>query len=131
MQQAVDWMFPLTVEWFGLPDHLKTHSGQLDYKMKGLSNDQLRQVWMDEVVPFCGSLGLRVPAHRNAADTAWELEYELPLFFDQDEKRWDFKQTITWDAVVKRWKARGPRNQAMVEEIQRSAGDFSWMFKAL
>src|SRR5579871_5280748 len=26
LQQAVDWMFPLTVEWFGLPDSLKIHS---------------------------------------------------------------------------------------------------------
>jgi hypothetical protein len=33
--------------------------------------------------------------------------------------------------VVRRWKARGPRNQEMIEEIQRSAGDFSWMFKDL
>ena len=28
---AVKWMFPMTVEWFGLPDDLKTHSSQLDY----------------------------------------------------------------------------------------------------
>ena len=129
VQSAVDWMFPLTVEWFGLPDNLKTHSSQLDYKMKGLTNDQLRQVWMDEVVPFCNGLGLRVPAHRNATDTAWELEYELPIAFDQDDKVWAFDTTIGWDDVVKRWKARGPRNEAMIEEIQRSRGDFSWMFE--
>ena len=131
VQDAVEWMFPLTVEWFGLPDDLKTHSGQLDYKMKGLSNDQLRQAWMSEVVPFCESLGLDVPAHRNADDTAWELEYELPIAFDQYEKHWFFDQVISWDDVVKRWKARGPRNQAMIAEIQRSAGDFAWMFDGM
>lgn len=131
VQDAVDWMFPITVEWFGLPDDLKTHSGQLDYKMKGLTNDQLRQEWMSTVVPFCESLGLTVPAHRSDADTAWELEYQLPIAFDESEKRWHFDNPITWDDVVKRWKARGPRNRAMIEEIQRSAGDFSWMFKDL
>src|SRR5439155_329284 len=41
LQRAVDWMFPLTVEWFGLPDNLKQHSTQLDYRLKGLTNDQL------------------------------------------------------------------------------------------
>jgi ring-1,2-phenylacetyl-CoA epoxidase subunit PaaA len=86
---------------------------------------------MDNVVPFCAELGLDVPVHRNADDSAWELEYDLPVQFDEREKRWDFDQHITWDDVVKRWKARGPRNQEMIEEIQRSAGDFSWMFKDL
>lgn len=131
VQDAVEWMFPMTVEWFGLPDDLKTHSTQLDYRMKGLTNDQLRQDWMDHVVPFCQELGLDVPAHRNADDTAWELEYELPVAFDEEEKRWDFDQHISWDEVVKRWKARGPRNEAMIAEIQRSRGDFSWMFEEL
>lgn len=131
VQDAVTWMFPMTVEWFGLPDDLKTHSSQLDYKMKGLTNDQLRQYWMDNAVPVCTELGLDVPAHRNADDTAWELEYELPVFFDVIEKRWDFDHHITWDELVTRWKARGPRNEEMIEEIQRSAGDFSWMFKDL
>lgn len=129
VQSAVDWMFPLTVEWFGLPDDLKTHSTQLDYKMKGMSNDELRQDWMDEVVPFCNGIGLEVPAHRNADDTAWELEYDLPIQFDADAKRWLWDEHITWDQVVRRWKGRGPRNEAMIEEIQRSKGDFSWMLE--
>lgn len=129
VQTAIDWMFPLTVEWFGLPDNLKTHSTQLEYRMKGLTNDQLRQVWMGEIIPFCNSIGITVPAHRNAADTEWELEYDLPIHFEASEKKWHFSEQISWDQVVKRWKARGPRNEAMIEEIQRSRGDFSWMFK--
>jgi ring-1,2-phenylacetyl-CoA epoxidase subunit PaaA len=131
VQDAVDWMFPLTVEWFGLPDDLKTHSGQLDYRMKGMTNDQLRQAWMDEVVPFCDSIGMRVPAHRNGDDTAWELEYHLPIQFDADDKRWLWEEHISWEQVVRRWKARGPRNEAMIEELQRSKGDFRWMFEDL
>lgn len=131
VQDAVDWMFPLTVEWFGLPDDLKTHSSQLDYRMKGMTNDELRQAWMDEVVPFCGSIGLQVPAHRDAADIGWELEYHLPIQFDADDKRWLWDEHITWEQVVKRWKGRGPRNEAMIEELQRSKGDFRWMFEDL
>ena len=51
---AIDWMFILTLEWFGLPDELKKHSEQLDYGFKGKTNDELRQAWMAEVVPVHG-----------------------------------------------------------------------------
>ena len=44
LQRAVDWMFPLTVEWFGLPDDLKRHTEQIDYGFKGSTNDELRQI---------------------------------------------------------------------------------------
>src|SRR6202140_3706204 len=40
LQQAVDWMFMLTVEWFGLPDDLKKHREQLDYGLKGHRTDK-------------------------------------------------------------------------------------------
>ena len=59
IQAAVDWMFILTLEWFGLPDNRKQHSEQLDYGFKGKSNDELRQAWMREVVPFMEEIGIR------------------------------------------------------------------------
>ncbi len=58
VQRAIDWMFILTLEWFGLPDDRKQHSEQLDYGFKGKSNDQLRQTWMAEVVPFMEEIGI-------------------------------------------------------------------------
>src|SRR5439155_1608773 len=61
IQAAVDWMFPLTVEWFGLPDDLKHNTGQLTYGLKGSSNDTLRQRWLATAVPFCEKVGIRVP----------------------------------------------------------------------
>src|SRR5207253_2853350 len=88
LQQAVDWMFPLTVEWFGLPDNLKQHSAQLDYRLKGLTNDQLRQAWLSTVVPFLDSIGINAPAHQEG--NAWVLNYPFPSTFDADDKRWDF-----------------------------------------
>src|SRR5712691_1302895 len=76
LQRAVDWMFPLTVEWFGLPDNLKQHSAQLYYRLKGLTNDQLRQQWLSTVVPFMESIGVRVPAHREGEN--YVLDYPFP-----------------------------------------------------
>jgi ring-1,2-phenylacetyl-CoA epoxidase subunit PaaA len=115
-------MFPLTVEWFGLPDNLKQHSGQLDYRLKGLTNDQLRQQWLSTVVPFMESIGIRVPAHKEGE--GYVLDYPFPCTFDADEKRWDFKDPCSWDAVLKRWRARGPRNAEMVALFQESFSKF-------
>ena len=124
VQCSVDWMFPMTIEWFGLPDDLKRHSGQLDYKLKGLSNDELRQVWMSSTVPLCEELGLEVPAHFDRETGEYVLDYPFPCEYDAEDKRWVFEDgESTWDAVFKRWKSRGPMNEIYVESIQRSRRD--------
>ena len=124
VQCSVDWMFPMTIEWFGLPDDLKRHSGQLDYKLKGLSNDELRQVWMSSTVPLCEELGLEVPAHFDRATGEYVLDYPFPCEYDTEDKRWVFEDgETTWDLVFKRWKSRGPMNEIYVESIQRSRRD--------
>ena len=120
LQQAVDWMFPLTIEWFGLPDDLKKHGEQITYGFKGSTNDQLRQTWMSTAVPLCEELGLRVPAHYDAAQSRYVIDMPFPCAFDAAEKRWLLeKGQITWDEVLKRWKARGPKNKEFVGEVQR------------
>ena len=124
VQCSVDWMFPMTIEWFGLPDDLKRHSGQLDYKLKGLSNDELRQVWMSSTVPLCEELGLEVPAHFDHKTGEYVLDYPFPCEYDAEDKRWVFEDgETTWDSVFKRWKSRGPMNEIYVESIQRSRRD--------
>jgi ring-1,2-phenylacetyl-CoA epoxidase subunit PaaA len=121
VQRAVDWMFPMTIEWFGLPDELKRHSGQLDYRLKGLTNDQLRQVWMTSTVPLCEALGLEAPAHYDEERGEYVLEYPFPCQYDPIEKHWLFDEgEISWTTVFERWKERGPMNQIYVESIRGS-----------
>ena len=126
LQRAVDWMFPLSVEWFGLPDSMKMHSTQLEYRLKGLTNDQLRQWWLSTVVPYCEQIGIKVPAHKEVRDgkDVWELDYPFPSEFDAEEKRWDFKRPSSWDDVLVRWRARGPRNAEMVAMFQEEFHKF-------
>jgi ring-1,2-phenylacetyl-CoA epoxidase subunit PaaA len=120
LQRAVDWMFPLTVEWFGLPDDLKRHTEQVAYGFKGSSNDALRQTWLSTAVPLCQELGLRVPAHHDAALGRYVLDFPFPCRFDAPNKRWRFEAgAIGWDEVLKRWKARGPKNAEFVAQVQR------------
>jgi ring-1,2-phenylacetyl-CoA epoxidase subunit PaaA len=115
VQAAVDWMFILTLEWFGLPDERKRHGIQLEYGFKGMSNDELRQAWMGEVVPFMDEVGIDVPAHHDG--DRWLIDCPFPRAFDEETKRWG--EEITWDEVMRRWKARGPMNRDYVARLQR------------
>jgi ring-1,2-phenylacetyl-CoA epoxidase subunit PaaA len=120
LQQAVDWMFLMTLEWFGLPDALKRHREQIDYGLKGKTNDELRQMWMSTAVPFCESIGIRVPAHLDRQAGTFVIDTPFPQQFDEREKRWLTEEgEISWDIVLERWRARGPANAELVEMIQR------------
>ena len=120
LQASLDWMFILTLEWFGLPDDRKRHGIQLEYGFKGMSNDELRQTWMGEVVPFFDEVGLDVPAHWDEDAQRWAIDCPFPARFDEDAKRWHLEEgPITWDEVMARWKARGPMNHDYVGRLQR------------
>lgn len=123
LQRAVDWMFPMTLEWFGLPDELKHHSGQLDYRLKGKTNDQLRQTWMSATVPLCEEIGIEVPAHFEEGTQAYVIDYPFPCQYDPQAKRWLFDERLAWDQVFERWKARGPMNVRYVEMLQGTNGN--------
>ena len=124
LQKAVDWMFMLTIEWFGLPDNLKKHGEQLDYGFKGKSNDELRQTWMSTAVPLCDELHLKVPAHYDEEQKKYVIDCIFPAHFDAKNKRWFLDDdSCTWDDVMKRWKARGPSNERFVGMLQRGKRD--------
>ncbi len=119
VQRGVDWMLPMGVEWFGMPDALKRHSGQLEYKLKGMTNDQLRQTWLNAVVPLCEGLGIEVQAHWDQEQARAVVDYEFPVDYDEDEKVWLFDEPITWEQAFERWKRRGPANEAYVDSVRR------------
>jgi ring-1,2-phenylacetyl-CoA epoxidase subunit PaaA len=115
LQASLDWMFVLTLEWFGLPDAQKRHGIQLEYGFKGKTNDQLRQDWMEAVVPFMDEVGLDVPAHHDGE--RWVIDCDFPRAFDSEKKEWG--DEISWDDVMVRWKGRGPMNVDYVTRLQR------------
>ncbi|KMY52714.1 phenylacetic acid catabolic [Bacillus sp. FJAT-27231] len=121
VQEAVDWMFIMALEFFGVADNLKSRSQQIEYKLKGKTNDELRQTWLSTAVPFCESIGVKVPAHYDEETEKFVLDVPFPCKFDVENKKWLFDQPDTWDNVIKRFKARGPQNQQFVERIQQGA----------
>ena len=118
LQDAVDWMFPMGVEWFGMSDDKKRNTEQLDYRIKGKSNDELRQDWLSRTLPLMEELDLDVPAHYDEETDKYVLEYDMPVAFDQENKEWRFDEPISWDDVIDRWRNRGPANEKYVNMIQ-------------
>jgi ring-1,2-phenylacetyl-CoA epoxidase subunit PaaA len=123
LQEAVDWMFPIGVEWFGMPDDKKRNTDQLDYRIKGKSNDELRQDWLSRTLPLMDELDLDVPAHYDEEADEYVLEYDLPIAFDAENKDWRFDEQITWSDVLDRWRDRGPANEKYVNLIQSGQVD--------
>jgi ring-1,2-phenylacetyl-CoA epoxidase subunit PaaA len=118
VQEAVDWMFPIAIEWFGLPDDLKKHDDQLEYRIKGKTNDELRQEWMDSAVPLAEEIDVDVPAHYDEEAEEYVLEYDLPIAYSPEEKEWHFDDHVSWDEVMDRWRSRGPAIEEYVGRIQ-------------
>ncbi|MBS4214336.1 Phenylacetic acid catabolic protein [Neobacillus rhizophilus] len=121
VQEAVDWMFLMGLEFFGVADNLKSRSAQLDYKLKGKSNDQLRQKWLSTAVPFCESIGVKVPAHYDEEQRKYVIDVPFPCKFNVENKKWLTDQPDTWEGVIERFKKRGPQNVEFVERIQKGA----------
>jgi ring-1,2-phenylacetyl-CoA epoxidase subunit PaaA len=119
LKHAVEWMFPMALEFFGVADELKSRSAQLDYRLKGKSNDELRQKWLSTAVPFCESIGLKVPAHYDKEKNKYVLDFPFPCKFDVENKKWLFDQPDTWDNMIARFKQRGPKNREFVKRIQQ------------
>ncbi len=120
VQAAADWMFILTLEWFGLPDEHKKHPIQLEYGFKGMSNDELRQAWMGYVVPFMEEVGLEVPAHWDERAGRYVIDCPFPARFDAETKTWLLDEgPCGWDEVMVRWKGRGTMNRDYVARLQK------------
>jgi ring-1,2-phenylacetyl-CoA epoxidase subunit PaaA len=127
VQEAVDFYFPLSAGWFGVPDDLKKRTDQITYRIRGATNDQMRQKWLSQVVPFSESLGIAVPAHFDAELGAYTLDYEPPAYLDPDTLRWDFSRRITWEEQFALWK-RGSRYKvpAIARLQQEVYGEDLW-----
>lgn len=117
LQRTVDWMFPLLVEFFGPPEKLV--DVQIEYRLKGKGTDAMRQQYLHHAVPFCQSLGLKLPVHLDQASDQYVLDFPFPCEFDPARKRWNFAKPVQWRDVFARWKARGPMAEEHLRQIRQ------------
>lgn len=127
LQESLDFHFPLSAEWFGTTDDKKKRWTQLDYNIRGHTNDEMRQKWLSEVVPFFEEVGLDVPAHYDEEADEYVLEYDYPILMDEEEREWQYDEEASWEEKFGQWKRGGPDKSQMIERIQIDIwGDDLW-----
>src|SRR5512146_1997021 len=115
-QDALDrWWWP-SLMMFGPPDTASVHSAQsARWKIKLLSNDELRQRFVDQTVPQADYLGLRVPD----AELAWDAE----------RGHYDFGE-IDWSEFHEVLKGHGPCNRDRMRTRVRAWEEGAWVREA-
>ena len=115
-QDALDrWWWP-SVMMFGPPDAESVHSAQsAAWKIKILSNDELRQRFIDQTVPQAEYLGLKVPD----PDLKWNAgrgHYDIG--------------SIDWDEFYGVIKGNGPCNRERLATRVKAWDDGAWVREA-
>ena len=115
-QDALDrWWWPALM-MFGPHDADSTHSEQSTaWKIKRMSNDALRQQFVDMTVPQADYLGLTIPD----PDLAWS----------DDRGHYDFGP-IDWDEFWRVVKGDGPMNRERLEHKRKAWDDGAWVREA-
>ena len=104
-QDAVDRFYGPALQMFGPPDEDSPNSRQsMAWKVKRFSNDDLRQRFVDMIVPQAEALGLTLP--------------DPDLKWNEERGHYDFGE-LDWDEFMSVIKGNGPMNtQRMARRIQ-------------
>lgn len=117
VQDAVNrWWWP-TLMMFGPHDSESPNTPILQrWGIKTRTNDQLRQEFIDQVVPELHALGLTVP--------------DPQLHYDEKAGSWKIGP-INWDEFKRVIDGHGPCNRERMEDRQRAHDDGAWVRAAL
>ena len=117
VQDAINrWWWP-SMMMFGPHDSDSPNSGVLlRWGIKTRTNDELRQEFVDELVPALHALGLSVP--------------DPDLRYDEASGHW-ISGEIDWDEFWRVVKGDGPCNKERLETRQRAHDDGRWVREAL
>ena len=115
-QDALDrWWWP-SLMMFGPPDTESTHSDRSTrWKIKRISNDALRQNFVDATVPQGHFLGLTFP--------------DPDLRYDEDAGHWRFG-AIDWEEFRAVLRGEGPCNRERLEARNRAHDEGAWVREA-
>lgn len=116
LQDAINrWWWP-SLMMFGPPDDESTHTEQsMKWKIKRISNDDLRQMYVDQTVPQAHYLGCTVP--------------DPDLNFDEQSGHWRFG-AIDWGEFWEVVKGNGPMNRERIAQKTKAWNDGTWVREA-
>ncbi|HTD16444.1 MAG TPA: 1,2-phenylacetyl-CoA epoxidase subunit PaaA [Chthoniobacterales bacterium] len=109
------WWWP-SLMMFGPPDSQSPHTAEsVRWKIKLLTNDQIRQRFIDQTVPQADYLGLTIPD----ADLKW----------DEETGHYDFGE-IDWTEFYNVIKGHGPCNTQRLQARRQAQADGAWVREA-
>jgi ring-1,2-phenylacetyl-CoA epoxidase subunit PaaA len=109
------WWWPCLM-MFGPPDAESAHSDQSTrWRIKRFSNDELRQKFVDAMVPQAQFLGLSIP--------------DKDLRYNEATQHWEFG-TIDWDEFKRVLAGDGPCNSQRLETRRRAHEEGAWVREA-
>ncbi len=116
LQDAINrWWWP-SLMMFGPPDDESTHTEQsMKWKIKRISNDDLRQMYVDQTVPQAHYLGCTVP--------------DPDLNFDEQSGHWRCG-AIDWGEFWEVVKGNGPMNRERIAQKTKAWNDGAWVREA-
>ena len=109
------WWWP-SLMMFGPHDSESPHTEQsMKWKIKRVSNDELRQQFVDMTLPQADYLGLEIP--------------DPELRWNEERGHYDFGE-IDWDELWRVVKGDGPMNRDRIEHKLRQWDDGAWVREA-
>ena len=115
-QEAINRFYGPALQMFGPPDAESPHSKQsMDWNIKRFSNDELRQRFVDMIVPQAEALGL----HFEDPDLRW----------NEERGHYDFGE-LDWSEFTSVIKGSGPCNVQRLEHRRRAHDDGAWVREA-
>jgi ring-1,2-phenylacetyl-CoA epoxidase subunit PaaA len=115
-QQAVDRWYAPSLMMFGPPDAESTNSAQsMAWNIKRFSNDELRQRFVDMLVPQAEALGLTLPD----PDLAWNA----------DRGHYDYGE-LDWDEFAAVLRGQGQCNAQRMAHRRAAHDDGAWVREA-
>ncbi|MFD2758975.1 1,2-phenylacetyl-CoA epoxidase subunit PaaA [Gulosibacter faecalis] len=115
-QDAVDRLYAPALQMFGPPDDQSPNSQQsMDWNIKRFSNDELRQRFVDMIVPQAEALGLTLP--------------DPDLKWNEERGHYDFGE-LDWDEFFAVIKGHGPANAQRLERRREAHEQGAWVREA-
>ncbi|AIK84274.1 phenylacetate-CoA oxygenase [Corynebacterium glutamicum] len=115
-QEAINRLYRPALQMFGPPDADSAHSGQsMKWNIKRFSNDELRQRFVDMIVPQVEALG---------------LTFEDPdLKWNEKRGHYDFGE-LDWDEFFNAINGNGPLNSQRLKRRREAFDDGAWVREA-
>jgi ring-1,2-phenylacetyl-CoA epoxidase subunit PaaA len=115
-QEAINRFYGPALQMFGPPDTDSPNSEQsMAWKIKRFSNDELRQRFVDTIVPQAEALGLTF----DDPDLVW----------NEERGHYDYGE-LDWDEFMSVIKGHGPCNTQRLEHRRQAHDDGAWVREA-